>query len=211
MRQFDPNKLMVHIEDAKAWLNQASDEYRQANPARGELILNIAQAEVKHAWELSHQQFVTKEEVSLKARRPNRIWLAAAAVMVVALLLVAGIPLGTMIAKHNSAPQPKIAQQPAIQPETSIVANPVIPAIPDPVKVPANKVIAVKPVVNNNQPVTTPEERQPAPAVAVTTNTNHTERNSDQPVTPRTQPAARITIDEDDLAKEASRTLRSGK
>jgi hypothetical protein len=211
MRQFDPTQLIVHIEDAKAWLNQAGDEYRQENPARGELILNIAQAEVKHAWELSHQQFVTKGQARVTARHPNRFWLAAAAILVGVLLLVVSIPLGSMIAKHSPVSQPKVALQPTTQLKTMVVTNPGVPVNPNGLEIPTTKIIAaVKPVVKISQPTTAPEERQPAPVVVTTVDTAHTERNPDQPA-PRTQPAARITIDEDDLAKEASRTLRSGK
>ena len=50
MAKLDSEKLLDHIEEAKDWLDKAKDEYNKANPVRGGLILNLAQAEVRHAW-----------------------------------------------------------------------------------------------------------------------------------------------------------------
>lgn len=54
--------VLLHIEDAEAWLARAKEHYRAAAPLQGELDLNLAQAEVRYAWELSRK----KREKGLK-------------------------------------------------------------------------------------------------------------------------------------------------
>ena len=60
MKENQASQLIAHIEEAEDWLHKARAEFHQSNPIRGELILNLAQAEVKHAWELSRRQFVLR-------------------------------------------------------------------------------------------------------------------------------------------------------
>jgi hypothetical protein len=67
----DSGKLVKHIDEAKDWLDKAKQEYTQANPVRGELILNLAQAEIKYAWELSHVRAVSQNNDQGKLRVLN--------------------------------------------------------------------------------------------------------------------------------------------
>ncbi|MGQ9778364.1 MAG: hypothetical protein ACUVRM_00600 [Bacillota bacterium] len=48
--------VLLHIEDAEAWLARAKAHYRRAATVRSELDLSLAQAEVRYAWELSRKR-----------------------------------------------------------------------------------------------------------------------------------------------------------
>ncbi|HEX3048757.1 MAG TPA: hypothetical protein VHY08_28675, partial [Bacillota bacterium] len=67
----DSGKLVKHIDEAKDWLDKAKQEYTESNPIRGEMILNLAQAEIKYAWELSHVRSVSHNNDPDKPRVLN--------------------------------------------------------------------------------------------------------------------------------------------
>ena len=94
-----PAILIEHIEEAKDWLDKAKSEYTQANPTRGEIILNLAQAEVKHAWELSRNQSVKTTIAAdvpqkLSFDRKKRYWLPMAASIIVLIGMIFSIKMG---------------------------------------------------------------------------------------------------------------------
>jgi hypothetical protein len=103
MKRID-SQVITHIEEAKNWLDVAREEYIQSNSIRGDLNLNLAHAEVKCAWELSHNQNV-KHTNHLIQKQPTgsaRCYLPAAAVSVLILsLLCVGLYLGTGMSKPN--------------------------------------------------------------------------------------------------------------
>lgn len=84
-------KVIAHIDDAKGWLDEAREEYLQSNRIQGELNLNLAQAEVKYAWELSRNQNVIPNNQPLVLKRPNYYYRAAVAASIVILLGLASM------------------------------------------------------------------------------------------------------------------------
>lgn len=89
MKTNDSLKVVSHIEDAKNWLDEAKTEYLQNNRVRGELNLNLAQAEVKYAWELSRNQSVINNKQSYEqsfSRKQFKYHIPAVAASVVVLL-----------------------------------------------------------------------------------------------------------------------------
>jgi hypothetical protein len=103
MKRID-SQVITHIEEAKSWLDEAKEEYIQSNSIRGDLNLNLAHAEVKCAWELSHNQNVkyTNHPVQNQPTGGTHYYLPAAAVSVLILsLLCAGLYLGTGMSKPN--------------------------------------------------------------------------------------------------------------
>jgi hypothetical protein len=105
MKNID-SQVITHIEEAKNWLDEAKEEYIQSNGIRGDLNLNLAQAEVKCAWELSRNQNV-KHIIQPVPNQPagrSNYYLPAAAVSVLILsFLCAGLYLGTGMLKPKPA------------------------------------------------------------------------------------------------------------
>jgi hypothetical protein len=91
MEKSESNKVLSHIDEAKNWLDEAKEEYTQSNRVGGELNLNLAQAEVKYAWELSRRQNVTPIDQAVPARRVIKYFPAAAAVLFIVLGLTGGL------------------------------------------------------------------------------------------------------------------------
>ena len=101
MSNFDSEKLIERIEEAKDWLEKAKDEYSKSNPVRGGIILNLAQAEVKHAWELSHHQFVSKSVQRATSKNYIKYWIPVAA----SIVLFIGLFVGVQAGKKGIAPE----------------------------------------------------------------------------------------------------------
>jgi hypothetical protein len=91
MDKIDSNKVLSHIDEAKNWLNEAKEEYTQSNRVRGELNLNLAQAEVKYAWELSRRQNVTQIVPTGSSRWSGKYFLPAAAACLIILGFTGGL------------------------------------------------------------------------------------------------------------------------
>lgn len=89
----DSGKLIEHIEEAKSWLDRAK-EHIESNPVQGELILNLAQAEVKCAWELTHHQNVSNNIKKLPSRKKNYYIPAVAASIIVISGIIFSVQLG---------------------------------------------------------------------------------------------------------------------
>lgn len=94
------NQLLQYIEDAKTWLDKAEDEFNNANSTRGELILSLAQAEVKHAWELSRGQYVSSDEKKIPVRRMTLLIPMAAGLSI--LLIGGGLFLSARLCQPGS-------------------------------------------------------------------------------------------------------------
>jgi len=73
MNKNEANRLVNYIENAIDWLLKAKGEYNEENQIRAELNLNLAQAEIKHAWELSRQQSVLVNEKQLNYQ-PKKVF-----------------------------------------------------------------------------------------------------------------------------------------
>jgi hypothetical protein len=94
MNKSDSNKVVSHIDEAKNWLDEAKELYTQSNRVRGELNLNLAQAEVKYAWELSRRQNVTQNVQALPVQRVKKYFPAVAAAIFILVGLAGGIYWG---------------------------------------------------------------------------------------------------------------------
>jgi hypothetical protein len=91
MNKSESEKVLSHIDEAKNWLDAAKTKYSQSNRVGGELNLNLAQAEVKYAWELSRHQNVTSTVQINPPRRTIKYFPAAAACFLIFLGLTGGL------------------------------------------------------------------------------------------------------------------------
>ena len=211
MKENQASQLIAHIEEAEDWLHKARAEFHQSNPIRGELILNLAQAEVKHAWELSRRQFVLRTS-GKENRNSTLIYLFPAAA---AIVLVLGLIFGTQLVRimtNTSAAKEQVKKP--IRIATKINGS----QIPKDLVPKSLAVVTTEPEIvvktkttdkisnqsTNNAPNTTN-----APVIADNpSDTRIIENKSGQT---RLQPVSQIAIDEEALAKEASRSLRNEK
>jgi hypothetical protein len=88
MKTGDSGKVLSHIDEAKNWLDEAKEEYTNSNQARGEMNLNLAQAEVRYAWELSRKQNVIQIDQAEPAKRKRKYLPAAASILILTGLTV---------------------------------------------------------------------------------------------------------------------------
>lgn len=92
MKDLDSRQVIAHIDEAQNWLDKAKDEYTELNALQGDLHLNLAQAEVRYAWELSYQGNVSRRKVRAPkngtsiAKSWNGYLLPVAAALIVAVL-----------------------------------------------------------------------------------------------------------------------------
>ena len=212
-------KLMEHIEDAKDWLDKAKDEYNRKNSVKGDLILNLAQAEVKHAWELSRNCFVTNLDASQLSRQRKVNFLLPAAASLVFFLL-AGTVFWFQAEKMSLASRKPVAALKSSSRITKLVTLPgetnLVKSInksPD-----LQKVIPVEQslVRTSNQDQSKAElaiadsKRQRKQVTAVTITNERPQREVIQnPINTRLESS--LSIDEEALTKEASHSLRNGK
>jgi hypothetical protein len=222
MEKTESGVLIEHIEEAKDWLDKAKDEYSQANNLRGEMILNLAQAEVKHAWELSRHHFVSNNITAFDKKKTyplfrNGYILPAAASIIILLgviisarmvkinndsRILANLPTPSSIKIETAKAEQKgpLVKQEAVEPSKTV-----------------SRVEPVKPLVQQGS-----EIKKSTPVTAVAANlTNSTaveevgQRDRQELKTnttsSRLQSVSVLSIDEDALTKEASHSLRSGK
>lgn len=218
MQNLESNKLVGHIEEAKDWLNKAQEEYSQDNPVRGEIILNLAQAEVKHAWELSRQRSVGSYRNHQRSgmRRFSVKTLTAAA----SLLLVLGLAFGmgrflsndtqTKISgnvSHSAASKTPsdVSENSGAGPVDTISKNnPIV------FSQPTQNPVASKGEENpNHQTVVDKPTAEPVAAEPEPSKDNTVRENQGSQTRP--QPVSQLQIDEDALTKEANQSLRQGK
>jgi hypothetical protein len=129
MNKSDANKVVSHIDEAKNWLDAAKAKYSQSNRVGGELNLNLAQAEVKYAWELSRRQNVISTVPTTPPRRARKYFPAAAACFLIFLGLTGGLywagrnskgETPTLTVKSN--PQPReVARTPAADQQIAVI------------------------------------------------------------------------------------------
>lgn len=92
MNDLNSRRVIAHIDEAQNWLDKAKDEYTESNPLQGDLHLNLAQAEVRYAWELSYRGSVLKRKgrdskpETSGVKRWNYYLVPVAAVLLVAVL-----------------------------------------------------------------------------------------------------------------------------
>lgn len=210
LNQFESEKLMEHIEDAKDWLDKAKDYYKQANPTHAEMTLNLAQAEVKYAWELSRQRHVSNKQITIPKRKFNHLIAAAASVLVM---------LGLIFWYHQGETNRYLASNIELSGEgvsvdsgskSSMAKNDqkvLEAAVPKEVRDESEKLL--EPV---SRPAGTGATSEPQGASLIPGETER-ERSGSENVqsTVRIRQASQFTIDEDALTREASRSLRNGK
>lgn len=208
-RQSESQELIEHIEDAKGWLEKAKDYYKQANPTHAEMILNLAQAEVKHAWELSRSRYVTNKQTSFSKHKINNLIAVAASILVF---------FGLIFGLQKSEINKYLAS--ILKPTTknvSIGSDPKLATVKLNQKESEDGPAAIQPEFENSvEPVSNiskPEEQtqlQSAATVAVDSESERSEPENVQTQT-RVRQVSQFAIDEEALTKEASHSLRNGK
>lgn len=208
-QQSESQKLIEHIEDAKGWLEKAKDYYKQANPTHAEMTLNLAQAEVKHAWELSRNRYVTNKQTNFSKHKFNNLIAVAASILV-----FFGLIFGLQKSEINKYLAGII--KPAVK-NASIGSNPKLSVVKDNQKEAEEGSFTIRPEFENSvEPVSSiskAEEQvqsEPAATIAVDTKPERSELESIQNQT-RVRQVSQFAIDEEALTKEASHSLRNGK
>lgn len=238
MRDMDSGRLLAHIDEAKNWLDKAKEEYSGSNRIRGDLHLNLAQAEVKCAWELSRQSDVLNIDAIRQTSQPSwrqRYILPAAAVLMAGLMIGGifylqsqrsfGVKNDSIAQQTEVAetikPQPVTLTAPAAQtppmasaqsvPETE-VSRPV-PVKPDPPVVKVSKVDqSDESKVDEVKYHSVEMPRNPTEGIVpVAANAIAGGRTDSSSVAGKIHPVSSFTIDEEALTKEASKSLRLGK
>ena len=196
--QLESEKLMEHIEDAKDWLDKAKEYYKQANPLHAEMTLNLAQAEVKHAWELSRERYVSKKQTTIPKRKFNHLITVAAS-----LLVFLGVFFGY--------------RQGDIDKYLAGLFKPVEKSVPadsglGPATIKVNEKVVAQEISKEIQGGSENEKAEPQDSATIAGDTRP-ERNGSESIrnTVRIRQASQFAIDEDALTQEASRSLRNGK
>ena len=222
MEKTNADVLIDRIEDAKDWLEKAQVEYKNSNPVRGGLILNLAQAEVKHAWELSHQQYVSKTVTPLN-REPSyhskrKYILPIAASLIVVTGLGVGIRLSGVLApaqKQKAVPmvQTNHPQEISRKPENMAVSKTTSPSKTVSETEQKYQTVAQTHLTPSSTPVVQPAAAMKQNNLAESYTNAAAIRNGSNIVDekPVLKPVSKLSIDEDALTKEASHSLRIGK
>ncbi|MGE5604511.1 MAG: hypothetical protein ACM3YE_02335 [Bacteroidota bacterium] len=208
--QFRSEKLMEHIEDAKDWLDKAKEYYKQANPTHAEMTLNLAQAEVKHAWELSRERYVSKKKTTIPKRKFNHLIAVAASILVV-LGIIFGYRQGEINKYLASIFIPveenvfvDSGSKPAMTKNDQKVFE-----VENASKVQGELENPIEPV---SRPAKSEETIEPQDSTTIAGDTK-LKRSDSEGIqnTVRMRQASQFAIDEDALTQEASRSLRNGK
>jgi hypothetical protein len=212
MEQLNTEKLIERIEEAKGWLNKAQTEYSNSNPVRGGLILNLAQAEVKHAWELSHQQFVSQNVPQQKRNLKLKYIIPIAA----SLTLISGLLVGARVAGlFSTTAKSKIPEVASSKAETlnKSTHNVAVTLQPSPAAVTPE---ALETAALTASPTSIPNTKLPPEikkgevSLRKTDVLSHGGTNIIQDK-PAIKAVSTLAIDEEALTKEASHSLRVGK
>lgn len=207
--QLESEKLMEHIEDAKDWLDKAKEYYKQANPLHAEMTLNLAQAEVKHAWELSRERYVSKKQTTIPKRKFNHL-IAVAASLLVFLGVFFGYRQGDIdkyLAGLFKPVEKSVPADSGLGPAT-IKVNEKVVAQETSKEIQGGSEKALEPVSK----LAENEKAEPQDSATIAGDTRP-ERNGSESIrnTVRIRQASQFAIDEDALTQEASRSLRNGK
>jgi hypothetical protein len=214
MENTNSHKMIEHIEEAKDWLEKAKTEYSNSNPARGGLILNLAHAEVKHAWELSNQQYVSRNIPQLRRNSKLKYVIPAAA----CLALFGGLLIGArMTGLYPGTVKPKV-NQPVVG---SATTGSKVLKTDSSAKTQSNSTLAepksTEVIALGNQPAPLAPAKTQAvikPAANLIRDTDSVLGHAGTEVIqkkPVLKAVSKLSIDEDALAKEASHSLRIGK
>jgi hypothetical protein len=215
------NKLIDYIDGAKDWLDKAKNEYSQANPVGGELILNLAQAEIKYAWELSRSNYVSdsKEQLrgplrrSFRERKFNLI-LPVAASMIVLL----GFGWWLIASRHTVKNGPAFTGNLSAGLKEQVISTGRNQNTASAASVAESSPVADKPVnqselakIESVTSVTTDEPAENKQLMGNTTFPDQNRMNENPAGQPNLQPVSKLVIDEEALAREASHSLWNGK
>lgn len=206
---FEAEKLIEHIEDAKGWLDKASEYYKQANPVHAEMILGLAQAEVKHVWELSRGRYVSKKQTNLPERKFKNLVAVAASILVFFGLLF-GFQKDNLH-KYLTGAFDRTEKKAALDLELKLASDNNQLKVDESVAVQKHPTNSVKPVSHAAEDKIEPES-EPASSTVIAVEEKRDRakpENLQNPV--RLRRASQFTIDEEALYLEASRSLRSGK
>lgn len=209
--QFKSEKLMEHIEDAKDWLDKAKEYYQQANPTHAEMILNLAQAEVRHAWELSRARYVLKGETPIPKRKFNHYFIAAAASILVLLSVIFGYrqrEINKYLASIFNPAARNIYVDSGPKPAETKEA-PTVLEVESANQVRGDSENLIEPV---SRPVESEGIIEPRDS-AIIAGDAELKRSDSEGIqnTVRLRQVSQFAIDEDALTQEASRSLRNGK
>ena len=240
MKTTDSGKLFEHIEEAKGWLDKAKEQM-ETNPVHGELILNLAQAEVKCAWELTHQQNVSTniKKIPNKIQKKRNYYIPAAAASII---IISGLIFGLQFGKVSKPETPGIAKslsgqdnktdnyvQNTVQSPKPLVNTPVIAESKEKPNLNRKPLAIVKSepaeVTSNIEATKAEVVIESTPVVSSNVSVRTTENQKEVAVnskneseTERTEqnpgrvkPVSQISIDVEALTQEASQTLRKGK
>lgn len=222
----DSGNLLQHIDDAKEWLEQAKAQYKQANPLQGELILNLAQAEVKYAWELSRKRYVAKVKGN-KNRSRLKFYLPLAA----SLVMISGVFLwqfghkgpdsdGILAARDS---QPEITAETPLPRTASPAVRSVAPETPAPdlPQIGSDQSAVNDGIAKRSTDTTEPDRisrtltsgagSKPVRQQGAAAETRNQLPDTADQVQANLQPVTEFFIDEEALTKEASRSLKIGK
>ncbi|HBF37499.1 MAG TPA: hypothetical protein DDW50_09285 [Firmicutes bacterium] len=220
MEKPNTDRLIDRIDDAKDWLEKAKTEYRNSNPERGGLILNLAQAEVKHAWELSHQQYVSKSVTPLNREQPHRSNLKYILPIAASLVLVTGLGVGVRMsgvlspfAKSKPVLTVQTSSGPKALRKTRNVADNKAQRVPVSETRPSDEVVAQIHPTPSSIPVIQPTAgvKQNNTPVGYTDSASNRTASNMIDEKPALKAVSKLSIDEDALTKEASHSLRIGK
>lgn len=222
MEKTKADKLIDKIENAKDWLEKAKDEYKNSNPERAGLILNLAQAEVKHAWELSHEQSVSKTVTPFQREPARRSTLKYIIPIAASLVLVAGLGVGARLSglfspalKSKNVSLAQGINSGATLPNQKIatVGKTSSPSLAELKTTNQDDTVAQTDLAASNPPVTQPATDTKPNNKQVRYADSVVERAKASVVEskPAIKAVSRLSIDEDALTKEASHSLRIGK
>ncbi len=206
----ESEKVIEHIEDAKRWLDKAGDYYKQANPVHAEMTLNLAQAEVKHAWELSRERYVSKKQTTVPKRQFNNL-IAVAASILVFFGLAFGFQKGNLN-KHLASIFKPAEKSVSIGPDSKLASAKVNQKGLEeeaPKTVQPGSDSSVEPVSDIAKTGEKTESQTSSTVAADIERERFESENTQNKV--RVRQASQFAIDEDALTQEASRSLRNGK
>jgi hypothetical protein len=215
MKKNDSQKLLDHIDGAKDWLDKAKDEYNQSNPIGGELILNMAGAEIKYAWELSRSRYVVNHQ-KLPSNRKFKMILPVAASITVLLGLVFWLKSNEFYIDRSHLASVRndktiVLQESSLNNQNTAINDKSLVATSKPsgkLK-PENEIASLK---TESQTVNRSKDPERNPGKMGNTVVANQTRVSDQTsAQPNIQPVSQFLIDEEALTKEASHSLRNGK
>ncbi len=219
MEKVDNQKVLDHIDGAKDWLDKAKAEYDSANPVGGELILNLAGAEIKYARELSCSRYVvTEKRIPKRAGSGDfrKTALPIAASVILLLGVVFWLQTGGWNTSKNLSALQKSAAPVSNEPKTVVKNNSgnttekvsAVNEQPDNLQS-ENETILEKSVSESWK---TSSERERTVSNSGNTAIANQNRVADKTATqPKLQPVSQLSIDEEALTKEASHSLRNGK